>query len=95
MLLYYEIKGEDIEEPKEEIVETPTSSETNKVREPLSLSSLHKVVNPYGPPIPPVCRPKEDQKENPLKIKDPGSFMVNISIGAKKICKRCWILGRA
>ena len=51
MPLYSEIKGEDIEEPKEEIVETSTSSEIDKVREPLSLSSLHKMENLYRPPI--------------------------------------------
>ena len=83
MPLYSEIKGEDIDEPKEEIVEAPTSSKTDKVRESLSLSSLHKAANPQRPPIPPVCRPKEDQKENPLKMKDHESFMVNISIGGK------------
>ena len=95
MPLYYEINDKDIKEPKEEIVETPTSFKTNKVREPLSLSSFHKAKNPYRSPIPPVYHPKEDQKENPLKMKVLGSFMVNISIEVKRRCKRCSILGRA
>ena len=58
---------------------------TNKVREPLSLSSLHKAANPYRLPILSLCRPKEvDNDKKPLKMKDPGSFKVNISIKGKE-----------
>ena len=46
MPLYLDTKGEEIEKPKkEEIVAVPTQSKIDKVREPLSLSSLHKAVN--------------------------------------------------
>ena len=52
MPLHSVTKGEEIEEPKqEEIVATPTQSEIDKVREPLSLPSLHKAANPYRPLI--------------------------------------------
>ena len=83
--LLSETKGEDIKEPKEEIDAMPTQSETNKVREPLSLLSLHKATNPYRPPIPLKCCPtKADNKDKPLKLKAIGSFIVNISIGGKE-----------
>ena len=80
MLLHSEIKGEDIEELKDEI-STPSQFETDQEREPLPLPSLHKEVNPYRPPIPPTCCLREDNNDKrPLKLKDPESFMVNISI---------------
>ena len=67
-------------EEKEEII-VPALLETDKEMEPLSLPSLHKAANPYRPPIPLNCHPKEaDNDKKPLKLKDPGSFMVNISI---------------
>ena len=82
MPLHSDTKGEEIEEPKkEEIVATPTQSETDKVRELLSLPRLYKAANLYRPPIPLKCCPKEaDNDEKLLKMKDPESFMVNISI---------------
>ena len=83
MPLQTEIKGEDMEEKKDIIV--PTPSESNKEREPLPLPSLHKAANPYKPPIPLTCHPKAaDNDKKPLKLKDPGSFMVNISIGVRR-----------
>ena len=50
----------------------------------MPLPSLHKAANPYKLPIPPTCRPKEDHKDKPLKMKDPKSFKVNIPIGGKE-----------
>ena len=79
MSLHSEIKGEDIEEPKDEI-STPESSKIDQEREQLPLPSLHKKVNPYRPPIPPTCHSKEDHKDKPLNMKDLRSFMMNISI---------------
>ena len=89
MPLFSEVKGKDIKELKKvETVVAPTPSETDKEREPLPLPSLHKVANPYRLPIPLKCHPKEaDNDTKPLKLKDLGSFMVNISIEGKRICK--------
>ena len=85
MPLLSKIKGEDIKELKEEIVVGPKPSEINKEREPLPLPSLHKVANPYRPPIPLECHPtKPDNKDRPLKMKDPESVNVNIIIGGKE-----------
>ena len=84
MSLHSKIKGKDIDEPKDEI-SSPSQFETDHEREPLPLPSLHKVANPYRLPIPPMCCPRESNNDKkPLKLKDPGSFMVNISIGGKK-----------
>ena len=70
MPLHSEIKYEDIEQSKDEI-STPSQFETDQEREPLPLPSLHKVVNPYGPPIPLVCCSREDNNDKkPLKLKD-------------------------
>ena len=56
MPLHSEIKGEDRKESKDEI-SVPSQSETDQEREPLPFPTLHKVVNPYRPPIPPTCCP--------------------------------------
>ena len=46
---------------------------------------MHKAANPYRPPIPLECRPtKTNNKDTPLKMKDPGSVKVNITIGGKE-----------
>ena len=92
MPLHSKTKGEDIQEEKEEIL-LPKPFETNQERGPLSFSSLHKAVNPYRPPIPPTCRLREDLENKPLKMKDPGSFMVNISIGGKDTARAMLDLG--
>ena len=85
MPLISETKGEDIKEPKEEIIAVPEPSEIDKEMELLPLPSLHKAANPYRPPIPLKCRPKEvDNDKKPLKMKDFESFMVNISIGVRR-----------
>ena len=84
MLLHSETKGEAMEEPQEDIL-MPTKPEIDKLREPLSLPSLHKIANPYRPSIPLKCHPKKaDNKDKPLKMKDPRSFKVNITIGGKE-----------
>ena len=83
MPLHSETKGEDMEEPQEDIL-APTQPEIDKVREPMSLPSLHKAANPYRPLIPLKCHPKKaDNKDKPLKMKDPGSFKVNITTRGK------------
>ena len=56
MPFHSETKGEDIEEKKEDI-SVPIQSEIDQEREPIPLTSLHKVANPYRHPIPPTCRP--------------------------------------
>ena len=58
-------------------------------QELLFLPSLFKVANPYKPPIPLTCHPKKANGDKPLKLKDPGSFMVNITIGDKKMHEQC------
>ena len=74
MPLHYDTKGKEIEKlQKEEIVAVPTQFETDKVREPLSLPSLHRAANPCRLPIPLKCHPKEannDKKshEGPWKF---------------------------
>ena len=95
MQLHSNTKGEEIEEPKkEEIVATPTQSETDKVKELLSLLSLQKAANPYRSQIPLKCRPKEaNNDKKPLKMKDSRSFIVNISIGGKEKIKAMLDLG--
>ena len=50
----------------------------------MPLPNLHKAANPYRPHIPPRCHPQKDNSDKPLKLKDPGSFMVKITIGGKK-----------
>ena len=86
MSLHSDTMGEEIEQPKkEEIIVAPTQSKTDKVSEPMSLPSLHKATNLYRPPIPLKCHPKEaDNDKKPLKMKDPRSFMVNISIWVRR-----------
>ena len=59
----------------------------------MPLPSLHKVANPYRSPIPPMCHPQEDNGDKPLKLKDPGSFMVNIIIWGKKTTQAMFDLG--
>ena len=90
MPLHTETKGEGIEEKKEDI-SVPAPSETDQERESLSLPSLYKAANPYRPPIPYTCRPQEDNSDKSLKLKDPGSFMVNFTIGARMRLKQCLI----
>ena len=62
----------------------PKPFATNQDRGPLSFSSLYKAINPYRLPISLTCHLKEDIENKPLKMKDPQSFMVNISIGVKR-----------
>ena len=81
MPLYFETKGEDVKVQKEELFATPESSKTEQERELLPLPSLHKAANPYRPPIPPICHTQKIIDEKPLKLKDPESFIVNITIG--------------
>ena len=83
MPLHPETKGEDIEEKKEDIL-APAPSEIDQEREPMPLSNLHKATNSYRPPIPPSCCPQKANGEKLLKLKNSGSFMININIGAKK-----------
>ena len=52
--------------------------------DPLSLPSLDKASNPYTQQIPPNCHPKKDHEDKTLKMKDPESFKVNITIGGKE-----------
>ena len=71
MPLHSEIKGEDIEEPKDDI-SALLQFETDQEREPLPLPSLHKAINPYRSPIPPVCCPRKDNNDKKsLKLKEP------------------------
>ena len=66
----------------------PSQSEIDQEREPLPLPSLQKVINPYRLPIPLACCPREDNNDKkPLELKDPGSFIVNISIGGKETAR--------
>ena len=79
-------KDEDIVEEKEEIVAVPKPSETDQEKDMLPSPSLHKVANPYTLPIPSTCHPqKADNNKKLLKLKDPGSIMVNITLGGKKM----------
>ena len=92
MPLRSEIKGDDIEEKEEILASAPF--DTDQEREPFSLPSLYKATNPYRPPIPLTCHPqKADNDKKPLKLKDPESFMVNITIGGKKIIHAMLDLG--
>ena len=85
MPLLSETKGEDIKELKEEIVAAPEPSEIDKENEPLPLPSPHTVANPYRPSIPLKCHPiKANNKDKPLKMKDPENVKVNIAIGGKE-----------
>ena len=95
MPLHYKTKGEDIEEPiKEEIIKAPAPFEIDQERGPLPFSILHKAANPYRLPIPLKCYPKKVDNDKKLqKLKDPGSFMVSISIGGKENMRAILDLG--
>ncbi|CAL9006563.1 unnamed protein product [Prunus brigantina] len=57
--------------------------------------SLHKAEKPYTPPIPfpgRLAKSKQDKKLPP-KLKDPGSFSINITIGGKLVEKAMLDLG--
>ena len=70
MPLHSKTKGEDMEEPQEDILE-PIQPKTDKVRKPLSLPSLDKEANPCKLPIPLKCHPKKvGNDKKPLKMKD-------------------------
>ena len=92
MPLHTETKGEDIEENKEDI-SVPTPFETDQERKPLPLPSLHKTASLYRLPIPLTCHPQEVNGDKPLKLKDPGSFMVNINIEGKMTTQAMFDLG--
>ena len=92
MSLYSETNSDNMVE-KEEIL-APAPSNTDQERELLFLPSLHKTANPYRLLIPLTCCPqKADNDKKPLKLKNPRSFMVNMTIGGKKMTQAMLDLG--
>ena len=91
MPLNSKIKGANREEPKEDILAS-APSKIDQEREQLLLPSLYKALI-YRLPIPPMCHPREDNGVKLLELKDPRSFMVNITIRLKKTAKAMLDLG--